>query len=103
MVDTGSHFTVLQYEVVEALGAVDRIGALPQEPGRGFGGASMLSVIRAELAFVEDESRFRLYLRAMSHPNALENLPSVLGMDFISAFRLTIARRDNLVLLDPAF
>lgn len=30
-------------------------------------------------------------------------LPAILGMDFISNFRLTVARREDRVELDPSF
>ena len=35
--------------------------------------------------------------------NDVNPLPPMLGMDFISNFRLTVARRDDRVDLEPAF
>lgn len=103
LIDTGSHVTVFQRNVLESLDvAADAVVALPPSSSRGFGGAAELVAARARLAFIGDERIFSLRAALSTKPNE-GDLPSVLGMDFISAFRLTVSMTENLVELQPTF
>lgn len=103
LIDTGSHVTVIQYRVVEALDATLRIREHRMEESRGFGGRTTVAVVPIELEFGTGGGVFRFGARVAVEPNPLGDLPSALGMDFISSFRLTVSRNENIVELRPTF
>jgi len=104
LVDTGSHVTVFQNTLLESLGvAPEAIMGLRRETSRGFGGGRPLAVARARLAFDDHEDVFALRAMLAIERESQGDLPSVLGTDFIAAFRLTVSKTENLVELRPMF
>jgi hypothetical protein len=108
LVDTGASLSLLQPADALRLG-IDpaRLADDPRsELVGGVGGSTRVVVTTMLLDFAEDVARGRPYRHPIGVAGTAPSnatLPSILGMDFISHFRLTVARRDDRVELDPAF
>ena len=108
LVDTGASRSVLQPADVRRIGASpEQISADPRtEEWSGVGGSMRVFVTTTLLTFSEDAARERPYRHSMGiaepTPSNL-TLPSILGMDFIRHFRLTVSVRENRVELEPLF
>ncbi len=108
LVDTGSAISVVQERQARLLGidyARDFDGARV-EVNAGVGGVARHYRELCWLEFAHEDGAIVRYTFAVriALPGDDDNpLPAILGMDFISNFRLLVARRDDRVELDPAF
>ena len=108
LVDTGASRSVLQPADVRRIGVdPEQVSADPRsEQWSGVGGSTLVLVTTALLTFSEDSARERPYrhLIGIAEPTISNlTLPSILGMDFIRHFRLTVSVRENRVELEPLF
>ena len=106
LLDTGSELTVIQHEALNlpALDFAEAFRAAEQERNIGIGGTISFGRTNAFLTFPDsdDATPLRVTIR-IPLSRAEAQLPSVLGMNFIIDFRLTVSRREDLVLLEPRF
>lgn len=106
LVDTGSHLTVLNRSVFDALG-VDPVAQLPaarRVRAVGIGGSEEYLRVRVIISFVAADPRLRAYpiwVAVPLRPDAGHR--SILGMDAIVDFRLTVSVREDRVGLEPVF
>lgn len=108
LVDTGASLSVLQP------GDARRLGVDPaqmaddprSEFASGVGGSTRVVITTTLLGFAEDVARERPYRHPMGIAEPTPSnatLPSILGMDFIQHFRLTVSVREARVELEPLF
>lgn len=106
LVDTGSHLTVLNRAVFDALG-VDPVAQLPaarRVRAVGIGGPEDYLRIRITMSFVTADPPLRPYPIWVAVPVAREaRYASILGMDVIVDFRLIVSVREDRVELEPLF
>lgn len=107
LLDTGSQLTIIRRTVIERLGLdLDQdVADRPRELGLGVGGELRLVRLRVQLAFPESDSPSRAYTvfaRASLERDRGAGLPSLLGMDVLSSFKLTVSERESLVQLEPS-
>lgn len=107
LLDTGASVSVLHPMDARSIG-IDPSGDLGGvvEVNVGVGGAVPASRVMSWLEFTHVDgtlSRYRFALRIAKANAANETLPSILGMDFIRHFRLTLSVREDRVELEPLF
>ena len=107
LLDTGAIVSVLSpRDTLKLRIDITQLAGLPVERNLGFGGEAHYVVLETRLSFrdtVQDAPPFVLTFPiriAIPTPDNLP-LPSILGMDFIRHFRLTLAAREGQVDLDP--
>lgn len=108
LVDTGAAVSLLHPRDAVRFG-VDLAGVASDprsEPAMGMGGTARFIRTTALLDFEEDVPRERplrhpIGIAELAASNAM--LPSILGMDFIQHFRLTVSVREARVKLEPLF
>ncbi len=108
LVDTGASVSVLQPADAQRFGADPaKVAADPRsELVGGVGGSTRALVTTALLSFADNTAgtrRYRLPMRIAEPSAANSTLPSILGMDFIQHFRLTVSVREDRVELEPMF
>ena len=104
--DTGSSLTVLRRSVIDNLGVdvstdfADR----PRESARGIGGREEYVRLRVNLRFIDSvpapERPYTVFVRVALTPDDAESVPSLLGMDVMDSFRLTVFAAENRVDLE---
>lgn len=106
LVDTGSHLTVLNRAVFDALG-VDPVAQLPaarRVTAAGIGGSEDYLRVRVIINFVTADPTLRPYPIWVAVPVVRDAMhTSILGMDVIVDFRLTVSVREDHVELEPLF
>jgi hypothetical protein len=105
LLDTGSHISVLQGDVIAALGIEpsEEFDERHHERSVSIGGTSRFGRTHCFLEFPgHDGPPMRVTVRIPTGRTHAA-LPPMLGVDFITNFRLTVSRRENHVLLDPRF
>ena len=107
LIDTGAAVTVLHPADATSLG-IDPNADLAGVPevNLGVGGGATFHRLMSRLEFTHDDGtrthyRFALRIAVPDAANAV--LPSILGMDFIQHFRLTVSVREDRVELEPLF
>lgn len=105
LIDTGSHITVIEAAEIAALGYdLQRdFQGRPSERSITAGGPVIHSRVRASMAFRHDDGstlEFRPFVRLSAAPEQEIRLPSVLGMDILSSFRLTVSMPESIVTLE---
>lgn len=105
-VDTGSSLTVLRRSAIDNLG-VDFSTAFedrPRESARGIGGREEYVRLRVNLRFIDSvpapERPYTVFVRVALTPDDAESVPSLLGMDVMDSFRLTVFAAENRVDLE---
>jgi hypothetical protein len=106
LVDTGSHLTVLSRAVFEALG-VDPVAQFPMARrvrAAGIGGSEDYLRVRVIISFATADPALRPYPIWVAVPVVRDAMhTSILGMDAIVDFRLTVSVREDRVELEPLF
>lgn len=108
LIDTGSAISVLHPFDARAMGVVfdEHFSNEPAEVNLGVGGGGRFFREPAVLALTHADgalARYRIRIRVAVPSPANVTLPSVLGMDFIEHFRLTVSARERRVELDALF
>jgi hypothetical protein len=106
LVDTGARLSVLRHAAAGALGIdIEReLARAPRDIGVGIGGSEEFLRIRIGLVLPDDsfgDRTFRPVFR-VALADSQPGLPSLLGMDLLSAFDLRISRAHERVEMAPA-
>lgn len=106
-IDTGAEISIVQQRDAGALGfSVDPNATVPQERHIGVGGRTNFVRETAIVSVTCADGTRRLYsvvFRVSVDSGESSRLPSLLGMDFISHFQLTVSYRESRVELEPLF
>ncbi|MDP9236689.1 MAG: retroviral-like aspartic protease family protein [Chloroflexota bacterium] len=108
LIDTGSAISVVHSQQARLLGidyARDSEGARV-EVNAGVGGVARHHREMCWLEFAHDDgaiARYTFPVRVALPGDDDNPLPAILGMDFISNFHLTVAKREDRLELDPSF
>lgn len=106
-IDTGAEISIIQQRDAGAFGfPVDPGAAVPRERHIGVGGRTNFVRETAIVSVTHADGTRRLYsvvFRVSVDRQESSRLPSLLGMDFISHFRLTVSYRESRVELEPLF
>ena len=108
LIDTGAAVSVIHPVDATAI-AIDFEGSFagaPVETNLGIGGTARYQREMSSLEFTQADgtwSRYRFALRIALPSASNAVLPSILGMDFIQHFRLTVSVREDRVELESLF
>mgnify|MGYP001589979239 CR=1 FL=1 len=108
LLDTGAAVSVIHPVDAKSIGLEldEEFSAIPMEINAGIGGGARYLREMSWLEFTQADgalSRYRFALRIAVPDAANAVLPSILGMDFIQHFRLTVSVREERVELEPLF
>lgn len=108
LLDTGAATSLISPVDSRAMGLnpIQLVDDPRAEFAGGIGGTIRYVAVVALLDFVEDTARLNPYrtpIGIAESTAASEVLPSILGMDFIQHFRLTVSVREDRVELEPLF
>ena len=106
LIDTGSTLTVLRRSVLGDLGLdPDRdLADRPRDQGTGVGGTEEYVRVRARLSFPDDADSaatpLDFFVRVALADDQPRGLPSLVGMDLLSGYRVVVSAPEGLVSLE---
>ena len=107
LVDTGAVVSVVRTSVLADLGvSPDAFVAMPRESNIGAGGVVMHAVWPGEFEVRHEDGHLdvqTLGLRVPLLPGDEDDLPSVLGMNFLDVYRVVVSVPAGLVALEAPF
>ena len=107
LLDTGAAVSVLHPADTTSIGIdpnADLAGVL--ETNVGVGGEATFYRLMSRLEFTQHDgtrTEYRFAMRIAKPTDANATMPSILGMDFIQHFRLTVSVREDWVVLESLF
>jgi hypothetical protein len=104
LVDTGSHLSVVSREVFDSPGVdLSRLSAARRVRAVGIGGSQEYLRVRLTISFPTSTPERRPMPIWVSVPVASGSAESILGMESLAAFRLTVSAGEDRVELEPLF
>lgn len=106
LIDTGSTLTVFRRSVLEELGLDPErdLAGRPRDRGVGVGGVEEYVRVRARLSFVDDDegdaTALDFFVRVALADDSAAALPSLIGMDLLSGFRVLVSVPEGRVELE---
>lgn len=105
LVDTGATFTVIHPKDLKAMGldVMRAFASQPTDHGRGIGGVARYFKDEARLSFEHATGEVVDYLLPVNiavPTDVNADYPSMLGMDFLYAFRLVVSMPERTLTLD---